>query len=89
MMKWFIGVSTAVILALIGWIWAFILMGYKAQADIETLQDMATISVNDRASLHGEIQTLKEISLRTEANTEKIRDYLLKRAMPPTGANNP
>lgn len=80
-MKWFIGVSSAIVLAFCAWLWAFVLMGYQARADIETLQDMAQTSIHERSQLKADIQSVKAISERTEKNTEQIRDYLLNRAV--------
>lgn len=81
MIKWLVGVSSAIILAFCAWLWAFVLMGYQAKADIQTLQDMAQISIQERSQLKADVQTVKSISERTEKNTEQIRDYLLNRAV--------
>lgn len=81
MLKWFIGVSSAVILALCGWSWTFVLMGYQAKADIKILQVNEKELVSVDTELKAELKAVKEISLRTEKNTEAIRDYLLKRAV--------
>jgi hypothetical protein len=79
MLKWFIGVSSAMILAFFAWTWAFILMAYKAEADVKMLQIADQISIAERSQIKTEIQVVKEISLRTEKNTEQIRNYLLNR----------
>lgn len=81
MMKWFIRVSVGVIIGAIGWSTTFIMMGYKAQADINELKQAQIRSADETSNLKAEIRTVKEISLRTEQNTEKIRAYLLERAI--------
>ena len=81
MMKWFIGVSSALILGSIGWMTTFITMGYQAQADIQDLKQSFVETRKEASDLKAEIRAVKEISLRTEENTEKIRTYLLERAI--------
>lgn len=81
MMKWFIRVSVGVIIGAIGWATTFIMMGYKAQADINELKQAQIRSADETSNLKAEVRAVKEISLRTEHNTEKIRAYLLERAI--------
>lgn len=81
MMKWFIGVSASLILGAVGWMTTFILMGYQAQADIQELKQFTSSLNKDNGELKAEIRAVKEISLRTEDNTEKIRTYLLQKAI--------
>lgn len=81
MIKWFTGVSAAIILAIFGWAWTFILMGYQAQADINQLKTITSDIHQDNGELREDISALRAVSERTEKNTEQIRDYLLKRAI--------
>lgn len=81
MIKWFTGVSAAIILAIFGWAWAFIVMGYQAQADINDLKEYTSHLNKDNTELKAEIRSVKSIGERTEKNTEQIRDYLLNRAV--------
>jgi uncharacterized cysteine cluster protein YcgN (CxxCxxCC family) len=81
MVKWFTGVSAAIILAISGWAWMFVLMGYQAQADITELKKFTSHLNKDNSELKAEIRSVKSISERTEKNTEQIRDYLLNRAI--------
>ena len=81
MIKWFTGVSAAIILAIFGWAWMFVLMGYQAQADINDLKEYTHHLNKDNSDLKAEIRSVKSIGERTEKNTEQIRDYLLKRAI--------
>lgn len=81
MIKWLTGVSAAIILAIFGWAWMFILMGYQAQADINDLKEYTSHLNKDNSELKAEIRSVKSIGERTEKNTEQIRDYLLKRAI--------
>lgn len=80
MLKWWIGFSSAVFLALCAWVWAFVLMGYQAKADIEDLKGLTATASRERGELRTQVMVVKEISARTEKNTEQIRDYLLKKA---------
>lgn len=81
MLKWFTGVSAAIILAIFGWAWMFVLMGYQAQADIDDLKVFTSHLNRDNAELKAEIRSVKSITERTEKNTEQIRKYLLDRAI--------
>jgi hypothetical protein len=81
MMKWFIGVSGTIALGAIGWMTTFITMGYQAQADIQDLKHSFVETRRDQSDLKAELRAVKEISLRTEDNTEKIRTYLLQKAI--------
>lgn len=81
MMKWFIGVSSGVILGAIGWATTFILMGYQAQADINDLKTSFGEIRNENSEMKSEISAVKAITRRTEDNTEKIRDFLLNNAI--------
>jgi len=81
MMRWLIGVSSAVILGAIGWMTTFITMGYQAQADIQDLKHSFIETRKEQSELKAELRAVKEISLRTEENTEKIRTYLLNKAI--------
>jgi hypothetical protein len=81
MIKWFTGVSAAIILAIFGWAWMFILMGYQAQADITKLREASMHSDQETEELKAEISAVKAITERTEKNTEEIRKYLLNRAI--------
>lgn len=81
MIKWFTGVSAAIILAIFGWAWMFVLMGYQAQADIDDLKAFTSHLNKDNSELKAEIRSVKSIGERTEKNTEQIRDYLLNRAI--------
>lgn len=81
-MKWFIGVSSAIMLGALGWVWSFILMTYQASADVNALQVANYQIRSDSSDMKAELRAVKEISLRTEANTEKIREFLLRRALP-------
>lgn len=83
MMKWFIGVSSALILGAMGWCTTFILMGYQAKADIEDLKSFSSQLRSESSELRAEVRSVKEITKRTESNTEQIRTYLLGRAIPP------
>ena len=82
MMKWFIGVSSMLLLALGTWSWAFVLMGYQAKADIENLKTFSSQLKNENSEIKVEVSVVKAITLRTEKNTEQIRNYLLNRALP-------
>lgn len=84
MMKWFIGISSAIILGAMGWCTTFILMGYQAKADIEDLKTFSTQLRTENSEIKSEVRAIKEITKRTENNTEQIRSYLLGRAIPLT-----
>ena len=81
MMKWFVGVSSALILGAIGWMTTFITMGYQAQADIQDLKHSFVETRRESTTLRAEISAVRAISERTEKNTEDIRKYLLDRAI--------
>jgi hypothetical protein len=81
MIKWFTGVSAAIILAIFGWAWMFVLMGYQAQADITDLKQSFIESRRESSTLKAELSAVKSITERTEKNTEDIRKYLLDRAI--------
>ena len=80
-MKWFVGVSSALILGAIGWMTTFITMGYQAQADIQDLKHSFVETRRESTTLRAEISAVRAISERTEKNTEDIRKYLLDRAI--------
>jgi len=81
MMRWFIGVSSAVILGAIGWATTFITMSYQAQADIlELKRSQESLSFN-QSELKAELRAVKSITERTEKNTEDIRGYLLRKSI--------
>jgi len=82
MMNWLVGVSSAIILGGIGWCTTFIMMGYQASADINDLKTFSAQLRTENSQIKSEVSSVKAISIRTEDNTEKIRDYLLKRAIP-------
>jgi len=79
--KWFTGVSAAIILAIFGWAWMFVLMGYQAQADITNLKQSFTSANQEASTLKAELNAVKAITERTEKNTEEIRRYLLSKAI--------
>jgi len=81
MMKWFIGVSSALILGTIGWMTTFITMGYQAQADIVELKQSQQLLSENQTEVKAELRAVKAITERTEKNTEDIRKYLLNRAI--------
>lgn len=80
-LKWFIGVSSAVLLGAIGWATTFITMGYQAKADIQDLKHSFVEIRKEQSESKAEIRAIKEIGTRTEKNTEDIRKYLLDRAI--------
>jgi hypothetical protein len=80
-MKWFIGVSSALILGTIGWMTTFITMGYQAQADIVELKQSQQLLSENQTEVKAELRAVKAITERTEKNTEDIRKYLLNRAI--------
>jgi hypothetical protein len=80
MMKWAIGVSSALILGAIGWMTTFITMGYKAQADIVELKQSQHILSESQTQVRSELSAVRAIAERTEKNTEEIRRFLLERA---------
>jgi len=79
--KWFTGVSAAIILAIFGWAWMFVLMGYQAQADITDLKQSFTSANQEASTLKAELNAVRAITERTEKNTEEIRRYLLSKAI--------
>lgn len=81
MMKWFIGVSSALILGAIGWMTTFITMGYQAQADIVELKQNQYILSKSQSDLKADLSAVRAITERTEKNTEEIRKYLLDRSI--------
>lgn len=81
MMKWFIGVSSALILGAMGWMTAFIAMGYQAQADIVDLKASFDNTRKESSALKADVSAVRAITERTEKNTEEIRRYLLDRAI--------
>lgn len=81
MMRWFIGVSSALILGAMGWMTTFIMMGYQAQADINDLQASFIDTRKETSMLKADISAVRAITERTEKNTEEIRKYLLDRAI--------
>jgi len=81
MMKWFIGVSSALILGAMGWMTTFITMGYQAQADIIELKNSQYRLGENQGEVKAELRAVKAITERTEKNTEDIRKYLLNRAI--------
>lgn len=81
MMKWFVGVSSALILGAMGWMTTFITMGYKAQADIIELKQSQHVLRESQTEVRAELRAVKAITERTEKNTEEIRRYLLNRAV--------
>jgi hypothetical protein len=80
MLKWFIGVSAALIIALFGFGLDFIKMGYSASDDIVVLFNLNKERAQENAELKAEYRALKAISERTEKNTEEIRNFLLNKA---------
>lgn len=81
MIKWFTGVSAAIILSVFGWAWMFVLMGYQAQADITELKKSNAHLNKDNTEIQAQLEAVKAITERTEKNTEEIRKYLLDRAI--------
>ena len=81
MIKWFTGVSAAIILSVFGWAWMFVLMGYQAQADITDLKASNAHLNKDNTEIQAQLEAVKAITERTEKNTEEIRKYLLDRAI--------
>lgn len=81
MIRWLTGVSAAIILAIFGWAWMFILMGYQAQADIDDLKGSFIESRKESSALKSDVSAVRAITERTEKNTEEIRRYLLDRAI--------
>ena len=81
MIKWFTGVSAAIILSVFGWAWMFVLMGYQAQADITDLKLSNAHLNKDNTEIQAQLEAVKAITERTEKNTEEIRKYLLDRAI--------
>jgi len=81
MIKWFTGVSAAIILSICGWAWMFVLMGYQAQADITELKKSNEHINSESDLMKKEVAAIRAITERTEKNTEEIRKYLLERAI--------
>ena len=81
MIKWFTGVSAAIILSVFGWAWMFVLMGYQAQADITDLKKTNLHMSSESDLMQKEVAAIRAITERTEKNTEEIRRYLLNKAI--------
>lgn len=81
MMKWFIGVSSALIIGAMGWMTTFITMSYQARADIKELKVSLIDSKKEASTFKSEISAVRAITERTEKNTEEIRRYLLEKAI--------
>lgn len=81
MMKWFVGVSSALILGAMGWMTTFITMGYQAKADIIEVKASIIDARKESSTLKAELSAVRATTERTEKNTEEIRKYLLDRAI--------